>query len=142
MQRLARLPQHRMRRSAFIIIIIIIFDEFIPRTGYSCGSCGFRRGPDDGHNHRQGATSSTSRGIATRLPDRGRPSDERHGLRGVFHGTVVKVGQFLAPRSHHLGGTHIARGEAFLGCKDPQEVGFGVVRRDGALTDVVMTSAN
>ena len=29
--------------------------------GCSCGSRGFRRGPDDGHNHRQGATSSTSR---------------------------------------------------------------------------------
>jgi len=29
--------------------------------GCSCGSSGFRRGPDDGHNHRQGATSSTSR---------------------------------------------------------------------------------
>ena len=29
--------------------------------GCSCGSRGFRRGPDDRHNHRQGATSSTSR---------------------------------------------------------------------------------
>ena len=29
--------------------------------GCSCGSRGFRRGPNDGHNHRQGATSSTSR---------------------------------------------------------------------------------
>ena len=29
--------------------------------GCSCGSRGFRRGPDDGHNHWQGATSSTSR---------------------------------------------------------------------------------
>ena len=32
--------------------------------GYSCGSRGFLRGPDDGHNHRQGATSSTSRVIS------------------------------------------------------------------------------
>ena len=32
--------------------------------GYSCGSRGFRRGPDDGQNHRQGATSSTSRVIS------------------------------------------------------------------------------
>ena len=31
--------------------------------GYSCGSRGFRRGPDGGQNHRQGATSSTSRVI-------------------------------------------------------------------------------
>ncbi len=26
--------------------------------GCSCGSRGFRRGPDDGHNHRQGALTS------------------------------------------------------------------------------------
>ena len=32
--------------------------------GYSCGSRGFLRGPDDGHNHRQGAASSTSRVIS------------------------------------------------------------------------------
>ena len=42
---------------------MIFFDEVVPRT-YSCGSRGFRRGPDDGHNHRQGATSSTSRVIS------------------------------------------------------------------------------
>ena len=34
--------------------------------GYSCGSRGFLRGPDDGHNPREGATSSTGGVSASR----------------------------------------------------------------------------
>ena len=62
---LAQVARNKMKDEC-VLVFLFFFEFFLMRLyralrGCSCGSREFRRGPDDGHNHRQGATSSTSR---------------------------------------------------------------------------------
>ena len=52
--------------------LVLHDDEIIPHLEDSYGSRGFLRGPDDGYNHRQGATSSMRRVISLQGQSRAR----------------------------------------------------------------------